>query len=101
MNDTTDPQPDPVQSAIDRLAGLRGVPLLDGMCDVIDTAERMGNREAAAGWRLQLIQAASHFGRLDYELRGLSALRHQYESDPAFVDLRPQILWYYKWVGER
>ena len=95
MSDADDQDIDPnLQAAIDDLDGLRGVPLLDGMCRVIDVADAIGNGEAAAAFRNHLIRTASHLDRFDYELRGLAGLRQQYASNPAFIDLRPQILWY-------
>lgn len=85
----------------DQMQKQRGEPALKSIVAMIDLAQANNDGDGVATFAKELIHAAWYReGRFDYEMLGFGRLKALYESDPRYVDLRGQVLWYYKWVAE-
>ena len=83
------------------LRHLRGAELLDAVEGIVALCEEHADADAAIAWRVDLLRLASDLDATERELKAFDALRRTYQSDPAYADLRAQVLWYYKWIMER
>lgn len=83
------------------LDGLRGEAVLRRMREIIDLAKRNEDGDTVADFAQALVEIGNAEGRLDYEMIGFGELRDLYLRDDRFADLKRQVLWYYKWLGER
>ena len=90
-----------LQQAIDRLEHLKAEPMLKEVRSIIELAKANGDGNAVADFARHLIRAASHEGRLDYEMIGFGELQALYERDANYSDLRADLLWYSTGRAER
>jgi len=100
-----DAQPKPkmpawAEAERERLNALHGDARLAGMWKVIEKLAADGDVESKIFWLRGVMNVAWKEGRVEYGLRAFDELRRIYESDSRFTDLRPHILWYYKWIME-
>lgn len=68
----------------------------------LDAADRLGREgyTLLQYWMLEgLMDMTRHPGRVDWQIRILTEMRHVYRRDPDVPNLRKSILWYLKWVS--
>jgi hypothetical protein len=79
---------------------LRGDAQLKKIVDIIELARANDDADAIAEYAKVLVESAWQAGRIHFELRGFGELKNLYTHNPKFADLRPEVLWYYKWIVE-
>lgn len=89
------------QREIARLQTLRGEARLAAMWHAAQHLATEGDVDEQIVWLKGLMEGASDESRIDYTLQAFGELRRIYDSDARYADLRPRILWYFKWLVEK
>jgi hypothetical protein len=89
-----------VHEEAQQFAHLHGGPRLAAIWQAMEAVTDPAQIDLKTEWIRTLLQAAWKEARIDYTLRGFSLLRELYATDVRCVDLRNDVLWYYKWLVE-
>lgn len=86
---------------LERLERADGQTLLEGIHAISRRFGEENDGDQQAEWLSTLMNVAWKQGRFDFELRAFGELRGLYNASEHFAYLRPQLLWYFKWLVER
>lgn len=100
-NENSPAEPEWLEEMLAPLRLMEGEPLLRGVEAIADRFRDEGDADAHVDWLRTLMNLSMKQARLDWELRAFGRLQQLYESSERYADLRPRLLWYYKWLLER
>src|SRR5580704_10425690 len=89
-----------LEKEMPRLKALHGEARMEAVWALAEQASAPERGEEKVEWLKLLLRTASKEARVDYTLRAFSAMRKMYEMDASYVELRKDILWYFKWLVE-